>query len=140
MPPAGEGADVNAVNANQKTALQREVRTLKNLVQELKGNVRVFCRLRPPLARLGKPDLLGEHQGGSIRLVGENRLFLKRRSGDRESEFAFDKEKDDMIRAYFPGEFNSLTGAHDAHFDVLASIAELNFYRQHSEIHWPADA
>jgi oligoribonuclease len=55
-------------------------------------------------------------------------------------EFAFDKEKDDMIRAYFPGEFNSLTGAHDAHFDVLASIAELNFYRQHSEIHWPADA
>lgn len=54
-------------------------------------------------------------------------------------EFPFDKGKDDMIRSYFPGEFNSPAGAHDAHFDVLASIAELNFYRQHSEIHWPVD-
>ncbi len=54
-------------------------------------------------------------------------------------EFVFDKDGDEMIRNYFPGEFNSPAGAHDAHFDVLASISELNFYRQHTEIQWPAD-
>jgi len=41
---------------------------------------------------------------------------------------AMDKEDHEVIRQWFPGEFNSGAVEHDAHFDVLASIAELNFY------------
>ena len=43
----------------------------------------------------------------------------------------FDKATRSNIAKYFPGEYNSAEGAHDAHFDVLASIAELNFYLKH---------
>lgn len=51
-------------------------------------------------------------------------------------DFPFDKENEECTRKYFPGEFNSSCDMHDAHFDVLASIAELNFYMQHSSIDW----
>ena len=53
--------------------------------------------------------------------------------------FPFDKRDEKLIKKYFPGEFASSATAHDAHFDVLASIAELNFYLQHSEIRWPPE-
>lgn len=43
----------------------------------------------------------------------------------------FGKDNIEEIRAYLPGPKNLLDGKpHDAYFDVLASIAELNFYRQ----------
>jgi oligoribonuclease len=43
---------------------------------------------------------------------------------------AFDKDNLEVMRAYFPGQLVGVeTGRHDAHYDVQASIAELNFYR-----------
>lgn len=43
---------------------------------------------------------------------------------------AFDKDNLDVMRHYFPGTLAGLEkGRHDAHYDVQASIAELNFYR-----------
>ncbi|MDA1043678.1 MAG: exonuclease domain-containing protein [Verrucomicrobia bacterium] len=47
---------------------------------------------------------------------------------------SFDKDKRSEIERFFPGEYNSRHDAHDAHYDVLASIAEFNFYIQHMEI------
>lgn len=40
-------------------------------------------------------------------------------------------EKDDaaVLQRWFPGSFTSLATEHDAHYDVLASIAEMNYYR-----------
>lgn len=43
---------------------------------------------------------------------------------------AFDKDNLEVLRQYFPGTLTGVdTGRHDAHYDVQASIAELNFYR-----------
>lgn len=43
---------------------------------------------------------------------------------------AFDKDSPDLMRTYFPGVLAGMdSGRHDAHYDVQASIAELNFYR-----------
>lgn len=43
----------------------------------------------------------------------------------------FDKEQARLVQEYLPFEATSLAGQpHDAHYDILASIAELNFYRQ----------
>jgi len=55
-------------------------------------------------------------------------------------ETPFDKDDEALVRRWFPGEFNSTAAQHDAHFDVLASIAELNFYRSHQTLHWPCVA
>jgi oligoribonuclease len=42
----------------------------------------------------------------------------------------FEKDNLDSMRTYFPGAIAGLeSGRHDAHYDVQASIAELNFYR-----------
>ena len=41
----------------------------------------------------------------------------------------FDKDNPALLERYFPGSFTSEAAQHDAHFDVLASIAELNYYR-----------
>lgn len=42
----------------------------------------------------------------------------------------FDKDHLETMRAYFPGTLAGLeSGRHDAHYDVQASIAELNYYR-----------
>lgn len=42
----------------------------------------------------------------------------------------FEKDSVETIRSYFPGQLAGLdAGRHDAHYDVQASIAELNFYR-----------
>jgi len=37
-----------------------------------------------------------------------------------------------LVERYFPGEFTTGANEHDAHFDVLASIAEMNFYVLHA--------
>jgi oligoribonuclease len=42
---------------------------------------------------------------------------------------AFDKENIDLLNEYYPGEDIDSTNAHDALFDIKASIAELAFYR-----------
>lgn len=43
---------------------------------------------------------------------------------------AFDKDNAEVMRNYFPGTLVGLdNGRHDAHYDVQASIAELNYYR-----------
>ncbi|MDA0576569.1 MAG: exonuclease domain-containing protein [Verrucomicrobia bacterium] len=65
--------------------------------------------------------------------VSSWKVFWKNALGD----FPFDKDNEPLVRQYFPGEFNSSAATHDAHFDVLASIAELNFYRTHQQINWP---
>jgi len=41
----------------------------------------------------------------------------------------FDKEDIDQINAFYPGEPIDVANAHDALFDIKASIAELAFYR-----------
>ncbi len=46
----------------------------------------------------------------------------------------FDKSKVANIKKYFPGDYNNAEDVHDAHFDVLASIAELNYYLQHTTV------
>lgn len=43
---------------------------------------------------------------------------------------AFDKDNVELMRSYFPGPLAGMdSGRHDAHYDVQASIAELNYYR-----------
>lgn len=42
----------------------------------------------------------------------------------------FSKSDKAMVKRHFPGVFNAGGSKHDAHYDVLASIAELNFYTQ----------
>jgi oligoribonuclease len=45
---------------------------------------------------------------------------------------AFDKDRPDLVRAWFPGAALPVDGlAHDAYYDVQASIAELAYYRAH---------
>lgn len=43
----------------------------------------------------------------------------------------FDKESIDQLNQYFPGGGIDKANAHDALFDIKASIAELSFYRSH---------
>lgn len=87
------------------------------------------------LARKYLPSLIA-HAHYRILDVSSWKVVWKNEIG----EFLFDKENDECTRKYFPGEFNSSAEVHDAHFDVLASIAELNFYLQHSSINWPPDS
>ncbi len=46
----------------------------------------------------------------------------------------FDKENVDLLNQYFPDGGIDATNAHDALFDIKASIAELAFYRAHLDI------
>jgi len=46
-------------------------------------------------------------------------------------QFPFDKENVDVLNRYFPGGGIEAANAHDALFDIKASIAELSFYRTH---------
>jgi oligoribonuclease len=55
------------------------------------------------------------------------KLEWKRLHGGAE----FEKENQEMIRAYFPEATLTPGGRHDAHYDVEASIAEMGFYRKH---------
>jgi oligoribonuclease len=43
----------------------------------------------------------------------------------------FDKESVDQLNQYFPGGGIDAANAHDALFDIKASIAELSYYRSH---------
>ncbi|RKX45675.1 MAG: hypothetical protein DRP64_04345 [Verrucomicrobia bacterium] len=46
----------------------------------------------------------------------------------------FDKENVDLLNQYFPGGGISAANAHDALFDIKASIAELAFYRSRLDL------
>jgi oligoribonuclease len=46
----------------------------------------------------------------------------------------FDKESIDQLNQYFPGGGIDATNAHDALFDIKASIAELAYYRSSLEL------
>jgi oligoribonuclease len=46
----------------------------------------------------------------------------------------FDKESVEQLNQYFPGGGIAAANAHDALFDIKASIAELAFYRNHLKI------
>ncbi|MDF7799012.1 oligoribonuclease [Pontiellaceae bacterium B1224] len=54
---------------------------------------------------------------------------LKTQWQDWEAKEAFDKESVDQLNQYFPGGGIDAANAHDALFDIKASIAELAFYR-----------
>ena len=100
-------------------------------------------KLRPPLAgnsvqsdwflaRKFLPALI-ERAHYRVLDVSSWKIYWKNTVGD----FPFNKDNEALVRQYFPGVFNSPQNAHDAHFDVLASIAEMNFYRTHQTLNWP---
>lgn len=59
-------------------------RDLHNTVQDLKGNIRVFCRIRPPLTTESEKAL------SNINYIDEATLEIKGR-GNQKNEFTFDK-------------------------------------------------
>lgn len=72
---------------NEKRVLRVEVRSLQNLVQELRGSIRVFCRLRPP--RHG-PDSTPSSAAGA-KMESSQRVVLRKPPGDRRHDFHFDR-------------------------------------------------
>jgi len=72
---------------HEKRALRAEVRALQNLVQELRGSIRVFCRVRPPKpgSAAPSPDSLG------VRAESSQRVALRKPPGDRRHDFTFDR-------------------------------------------------
>lgn len=72
---------------HEKRSLRGEVRALQNLVQELRGSIRVFCRLRPP--RKGSPAITAESLGA--RAESSQRISLRKPPGDRRHDFTFDR-------------------------------------------------
>lgn len=56
---------------------------------------------------------------------------LKTQWQDWVGQGPFDKESVEQLNQYFPGGGIDAANAHDALFDIKASIAELNFYRSH---------
>mmetsp|Transcript_1608 Transcript_1608/g.3503 ORF Transcript_1608/g.3503 Transcript_1608/m.3503 type:complete len:555 (+) Transcript_1608:22-1686(+) len=73
---AARVADLTASNSR----LEHEVRVLRNSLQELKGSVRVLCRMRPP----------NRGDGTAVTQDGKN-LVLRPPQFDRDMEFSFDK-------------------------------------------------
>lgn len=73
---------------HDRRALQGELRHLQNVVQELKGSIRVFCRLRPPRRGPGGPLVAA---GIGCRAEGSQRVGLRKPPGDRRHEFMFDR-------------------------------------------------
>mmetsp|Transcript_46078 Transcript_46078/g.98530 ORF Transcript_46078/g.98530 Transcript_46078/m.98530 type:complete len:555 (+) Transcript_46078:45-1709(+) len=69
-------ADLTASNSR----LEHEGRVLRNSLQELKGSVRVLCRMRPP----------NRGDGTAVTQDGKN-LVLRPPQFDRDMEFSFDK-------------------------------------------------
>lgn len=121
-----------------------EVQTaLTAYLEDVLGPNPPSVKLRPPLAGnslqgdwfLARKFLPGLIERAHYRVldVSSWKVYWKNTLGD----FPFDKDNEPLLRQYFPGEFNSSAAAHDAHFDVLASIAEFNFYRTHQPIQWP---
>ncbi|MCE9613533.1 MAG: hypothetical protein K8T26_04605 [Lentisphaerae bacterium] len=116
---------------------------LTQYIADVLGPNPASIKQRPPLAGnslqgdwfLARKFLPGLIERAHYRVldVSSWKVFWKNELGD----FPFDKDNEPLVRQYFPGEFNSSAEAHDAHFDVLASIAEMNFYRTHQKILWP---
>eukprot|EP00928_Gymnodinium_smaydae_P042104 TRINITY_DN28407_c0_g1_i1.p1 TRINITY_DN28407_c0_g1~~TRINITY_DN28407_c0_g1_i1.p1 ORF type:complete len:1011 (-),score=229.99 TRINITY_DN28407_c0_g1_i1:168-3200(-) len=73
---------------HERRALQGELRHLQNTIQELRGSIRVFCRVRP--ARRGASGPLAA-AGIGCRVEGTQKLALRKPPGDRRHEFLFDR-------------------------------------------------
>lgn len=130
--------------SNTAHPLESVQQALAQYLDDLLGPNPPSIKHRPPLAgnslqadwflaRKYLPSLI-DRAHYRVLDVSSWKVFWKNALGD----FPFDKENEPLLRQYFPGEFNSSAEAHDAHFDVLASIAELNFYKTHQKILWPA--
>ncbi|CAB3242314.1 unnamed protein product [Arctia plantaginis] len=72
-------------------AMHKEQRELRNTIQDLKGNIRVYCRIRPPLeSELGKPLFnLNVLDACSIE-VEKIELLNSARKGKSQHAFSFD--------------------------------------------------
>ncbi|GJQ75853.1 kinesin-14 [Trypoxylus dichotomus] len=73
--------DVCKTQLHESETIRRD---LNNTIQNLKGNIRVFCRVRPPLTSESEKSLC------NINYIDEATLELKSRDGHK-SEFMFDK-------------------------------------------------
>ena len=87
-----------AAEANEKLIKEETLRRkLHNQVQELKGNIRVFCRVRPSLdsdladttARISYPDI--ESDSKEIEVMGPEEKSSLGHSTTRKHAFAFDR-------------------------------------------------
>ena len=90
---AEEDAKVTLEKLRAEESLRRK---LHNQVQELKGNIRVFCRVRPPLgteainaAEIKYPDL--ERDGREIEVVGPPERTALGNASTKTHPFQFDK-------------------------------------------------
>ncbi|CAE7655713.1 KIN14E [Symbiodinium pilosum] len=68
---------------HEKRSLRSEVRALQNLVQELRGSIRVFCRIRPP-----REPTAG---GAGTEAQGSRSISLRKPAGDKRHDFSFDR-------------------------------------------------
>lgn len=73
---------------HDKRVLQSELRTLQNTVQELRGSIRVFCRIRPQNRAASGPLAAA---GIGARAESTQHVVLKKPPGDRRHEFSFDR-------------------------------------------------
>lgn len=89
-------ATISALEHDRRI-LQAEVRSLQNVVQELKGSIRVFCRVRPSRCRETHGNLEGSLGSGVIpamfgaRVDGSQSVSLRKPPGDRQLHFLFDR-------------------------------------------------
>lgn len=73
---------------HDKRTLQGELRSLQNTVQELRGSIRVFCRIRPARRAPNGPMASA---GIGARAESTQHVVLKKPPGDRRHEFSFDR-------------------------------------------------
>ncbi|XP_030763065.1 carboxy-terminal kinesin 2 [Sitophilus oryzae] len=81
---------------NELQHLQAERRRLHNVIQDLKGNIRVFCRVRPPISS-AEIDLLQcsitfvDNNGLDIRKSRESVSQITGKPQETKGEFTFDR-------------------------------------------------
>lgn len=106
----------SAAEANEKLVIEETLRRkLHNQVQELKGNIRVFCRVRPSLesdsedasARINYPD--DETDSKEVEVMGQEEKSSLGTVTTKKNAFAFD-------RVFGPGSQNE---------DVFGEISQL---------------
>lgn len=104
----------SASEANEKLRTEETLRRkLHNQVQELKGNIRVFCRVRPPLqtdsevARIKYPD--NESDSREVEVLGQPEKSSLGTITTKTNAFAFDR----------------VFGPHSANADVFGEISQL---------------